>query len=93
MNANKRLAAARANLTPTERNRDRKRAAKALGRPLRHPELVHHFSRTQLVICPDAAYHHLLHILEDEGGWDLIAVEAELAAINNRYDAEYTKSR
>jgi hypothetical protein len=46
-------------------NADRKRAEKALGRPLKRPELVHHHSRKQLVICPDAAYHRMLHTLED----------------------------
>lgn len=38
----------------------RARAAKALGRPLRRGEVVHHHSGTQLVIC-DAAYHGWLH--------------------------------
>jgi len=65
MNANTRLAALRANLTPRERRLDRQRAERALGRPLRFPELVHHYTRKQLVICPNHAYHRLLHSLED----------------------------
>ena len=43
-------------------------ASGVLGRPLKHPECVHHVNgkkadnRLQnLVICPDAAYHRLLH--------------------------------
>jgi hypothetical protein len=65
MNLNKRLAKARSALTNSERRQDRQRAAKALGRPLRLPELVHHHSRRQLVICPNASYHRMLHTLED----------------------------
>jgi len=48
-------------LTPSQRHRDRKRAAAALGRPLRAPECLHHHSPTQLVICQDVSYHALLH--------------------------------
>lgn len=40
-------------------------AEKALGRPLKRPECTHHFELVknggQLVICPDDAYHMLLH--------------------------------
>ena|SRR5712691_6066647 len=47
-------------VSPTQHNKDRRRAVKALGRPLarRHP--VHHHSHTQLVICESMAYHRLL---------------------------------
>jgi hypothetical protein len=49
--------------TAAQRYQDKQRAARALGRPLREPECVHHFTATQLVICPDTAYHTLLHTL------------------------------
>jgi hypothetical protein len=44
----------------------RLRAEHALGRPLKAPEMVHHADGTvdrdaPLVICPDQAYHMLLH--------------------------------
>lgn len=41
--------------------KDRKRAERALGHPLKRSQLVHHFTETQLVICEDAEYHVLLH--------------------------------
>lgn len=47
--------------TPSQAGKDRRRAAKAFGRPLRRPQAVHHHSLTQLVICQDTAYHWLLH--------------------------------
>jgi hypothetical protein len=50
-------------LTPSQRYLDARRAARALGRRLRRPECVHHFTETQLVICQDPAYHALLHRL------------------------------
>jgi len=69
--------------TAVERQRDRRRAVKALGRPLRGTEEVHHFTRTQLVICPDRAYHALLHRLAYD--WkmehDPAFVDAEVARI------------
>ena len=37
-------------------------AEKALGRYLEGDEEVHHHSAKQLVICPDRAYHMLLHL-------------------------------
>lgn len=40
---------------------DRRRAAAALGRPVKRPNVVHHHTLTQLVICEDQAYHWLLH--------------------------------
>jgi len=43
------------------RTRDVIRAEKALGRGLSSPELVHHHTETQLVICQDGKYHKLLH--------------------------------
>ena len=48
-------------LTLLQRIHDRKRAERALGRPLTRWQQVHHHSPTQLVICEDVAYHHLLH--------------------------------
>jgi hypothetical protein len=36
-------------------------AEKALGKPLPKGAEVHHHSETELVICPDRAYHKLLH--------------------------------
>lgn len=50
-------------LTPTQRQQDRKRAERALGRRTREPECIHHHSPTQLVICQDTQYHALLHQL------------------------------
>jgi hypothetical protein len=47
-------------------------AARALGRPLQGSEQVHHVdgdatnnSPTNLVVCPDMAYHKLLHARQD----------------------------
>ncbi len=48
-------------LDGNRRQRDRRRAAKALGRPLKRSEPVHHHTLTQIVICEDVAYHALLH--------------------------------
>jgi len=62
---------ARVGLTGYQRKQDRQRAEKALGRRLRPWECVHHFTLKQLVICPSAAYHRLLHMLEDtDGKWE-----------------------
>lgn len=36
-------------------------AEKALGHPLPPGAEVHHFNKNQLVICPNRAYHMLLH--------------------------------
>ena len=44
-----------------QREKDRRRATLALGRPIERPNVVHHHSLTQLVICQDTAFHRLLH--------------------------------
>ena len=38
------------------------KAEKALGKPIPKKHPIHHFDKTQLVICENAKYHHLLHI-------------------------------
>lgn len=38
------------------------KAEYVLGRKLKATEHVHHFNRTQLVICQDISYHRLLHV-------------------------------
>lgn len=45
---------------PKQRQADRRRAVKALGKPLKRTQQVHHHSLTQLVICEDRFYHELL---------------------------------
>jgi len=42
--------------------RDRQRAEKVVGRPLKTTEDVHHHTDGTLVICEDESYHKLLHI-------------------------------
>lgn len=49
------------NPTRTEYRHDQQRAAKALGRRVKRPHVVHHHTPTQLVICENQAYHMLLH--------------------------------
>lgn len=44
-----------------QRWKDRKLAAKVLGRDLEWPERVHHHTDGTLIICEDQAYHFLLH--------------------------------
>ena len=68
MNTKQRLRDARDGLTVMQRRRDRARAERALGRPLKPTEHVHHHSLTQLVICQDGSYHQLLHAREDLDG-------------------------
>lgn len=48
-------------ISPARHVRDRKRAERAIGHPLKRSQPVHHFSETQLVVCENAAYHALLH--------------------------------
>ena len=36
-------------------------AEKALGKPLRLPHVIHHYTPKQIVICENQAYHQLLH--------------------------------
>ena len=48
-------------VSPAQHVKDRKRAERALGHPLKRSQPVHHFTETQLVICENAAYHSLLH--------------------------------
>ena len=79
---------------PTMRQRylDRQRAERALGRRIRCPEQVHHFSATQLVICPDRDYHTLLHRLEYEHmendpefvEWEIARIEAQNERMNEQ---------
>lgn len=40
---------------------DRSRAQRAIGRPLKPSEPIHHHGLHQLVVCQDASYHTLLH--------------------------------
>lgn len=51
----------RKRLSMTQRARDRRRAIRALGHPLKSSQPVHHHSFTQLVICESFDYHMLLH--------------------------------
>lgn len=48
-------------IPPVQRQRDRRRAARVLGKPLKPSQHVHHHTLTQLVICQSRAYHVLLH--------------------------------
>ncbi len=51
----------RKRLTLCQRARDRRRAVRALGKPLKRTQPVHHHDFKQLVICESHAYHMLLH--------------------------------
>lgn len=73
--------------------RDRKRAERALGHPLKRTQPIHHFTETQLVICENGAYHALLH----EASYykrleaDPVFADAEIAkrdAMNARFEEE-----
>ena len=84
--------------TMRQRHLDRLRAERALGRRIRRPEQVHHFSATQLVICPDRDYHTLLHRLEYEHRmendpefveWEIARIEAQ----NERMNAQVQQLR
>lgn len=45
----------------TDRQKDIWRAEKVLGKPMPSNAVLHHHTKTELVICEDQAYHALIH--------------------------------